>query len=225
VKRGVSAVYVPLLALLVGAGCAHPLGIERPVLTRTVARSAAELNNAAAAFGGLAIRLRQSVIISYQGRDLLLSGLLVLDPASGSARLVASQDLGPTVLALTVSATGYELLRPPPAPYDHPLLVAGVAAGVRRLFLAPPGSGATTFRQESRVYRGQFGEGAAARHCLLGGEPLVLLEATGQAENGPWRVTYGNYRQCPSGFLPMALVYEEAANRLRVTVWNESVEP
>jgi hypothetical protein len=214
-----------LLPLLLGAGCAHRLGIERPRLVATVERAPAELTAAAVPFGRRAIRLRQSVIISHQGHELLLNGLLELDPEAGTAQLVASQVLGPTVLALTVSTTGHLLLRPPPPPYDHPLLVAGVAASVRRMFLTPHGPAGTIFRRESRAYRGQFGEGPKARHCWLGGEPLVLLEASGQDEGNPWRVTYGNYRQDPCGFLPMALVYEETANRLRVTVWNESVEP
>jgi hypothetical protein len=224
VKPRARAIQLALLALLVGAGCAHRLGLEQPTLVATVARTPAELNAAAAPFGRLAARLRQSVLISYQGRDLLLNGLLVLDPEAGTAQLVAGQDLGPTVLALSISASGHTLLRPPPPPYDHPRLVAGVAASVRRMFLPPPGAARTTFSRESRAYRGESGEGLTARQCRLGGEPLVLLEASGQGESGPWRVTYGNYREGEGGLLPMAIVYAELEGRLRVTVWNESVE-
>lgn len=222
-RRGTVALSLAVLLLLLGAGCARQLGLELPTRVRTVERTEAELWAAEAPFHGRAIRLRQSVIISSQGRELLLSGLLVLDPGAGTAQLLASEDLGPLVLALSVSAEGHALLRPPRSPYDHPRLLAGVAASVRRMFLAPL-SPTTTFQREARVYRGQTGPGLAQRHCLLGGEPLVLLEAAGQGENGPWRVTYGNYRQGTAGQLPMALVYEEPENRLRVTVWNESVE-
>ena len=213
-----------LLPLLLSAGCAHRLGIERPLRVRTVARTPAELQAATAPFRGLAARLRQSVIISYQGRELLLSGLLVLDPVAGTAQLLASQDLGPVALALTVSADGYVLLRPARPPYDHPRLVAGVADSIRRMFLTPPDSASMTFERGPRVYRSLSGSGPAGPRCLLGGEPLVLLEADGQAENGPWRVMYGTYRQGAAGFLPMAIVYEEPKNHLRITVWNESVE-
>ncbi len=223
-KRRRRAICLVLLPLLLGAGCAQRLGIERPLRVGTVARTPAELQAAAAPFRGLAVRLRQSVIISYQGHELLLSGLLVLDPVAGTAQLLASQDLGPLVLALTVSADEHALLRPARPPYDHPRLLAGVADSIRHIFLTPPGSASMTFARQRRVYRGLSGTGPAGPRCLLGGEPLVLLEADGQAENGPWRVTYGTYRQGVAGLLPMAIVYEEPENRLRVTVWNESVE-
>ena len=223
-KQRASALRSAILCLLVGAGYAHRLGIDTPRLVPLVEKAPAELCAAAAPFGGVAARLRQSVIISYEGRDLLLSALLVLDPEAGTAQLVAGQDIGPTVLALTVRPGGYALLRPPPPPYDHPRLAEGIAASVRRIFLTPHCPAGTTFSREARAYRGRFGDGPAAGHSRLGGEPLVLLEAAGQGEGGPWRVTYGNYRQGPCGFLPMAIVYEEPANRLRVTVWNESVE-
>lgn len=216
------SVALGLLSVLVGAGCAQRFG--RDSRLRLVERAPADLSAATAPFRGQAIRLRQSVILSVQGREQLLSGLLVLDPEAGTAQLLASPALGPVLLALSVSADGHTLLRPAPPPYDSPYLAAGVAASVRRMFLAGPLPLETTFRRGWRVYQGWSGVGPEAQRYRLDREPLVLLEVAGQSAKGPWRVTYGSYRQTPVGLLPMALVYEEPANRLRVTVWNESVE-
>jgi len=111
-------------------------------------------------------RIRQVVLIELGEMQFPVQGLLELDTAAGTVRLVALDDFGVTLFRLTITRTGESV------DFILPLVPRGaevtrsVAASLRRIYLEP-GLAASSERGDWRVWYDEYSD--------AGGVPVPRL--------------------------------------------------
>jgi hypothetical protein len=171
--------------------------------------------------------IRQSVLLQMLGGRWTMNGLLRLDPAAGTARLVALDDMGIKFFDLTVNASGYQEHYLLPALGRLPGLTATVAASVRRIYIDPRPNERDILQIQSDRYLLRRSDVDGETLFLFGGEPLQLLQKSWQgrdADHAGWQVRYFEYRNVEGRVWPRGIVLNDEANGSRLTLWLESVK-
>lgn len=214
--------------LLAGlAGCATVPPFAAPTLVPLPPRTAAAVAASDWSQTQEPLTIRQSALLQMAGRSWMLNGLLLLDPAAGSARLVALDDMGVKLFDLSVTAAGSEVHYLLPPLERVPGLMATIAASVRRIYVDPRPNEHDILQIHPDRYLLRRSDAEGETLFLFGGEPLQLLEksrrVTGDARGG-WQVRYYEYRTLGGLDWPRGIVLSDEAAGLRLTLWLESVK-
>lgn len=213
--------------LLLLAGCATAPPFAGPILVPLVPRPAAEVAGSDWSGAQEVLAIRQTVLLQMLGGSWTMNGLLRLDPAAGTARLVALDDMGIKLFDLTVNATGYQEHYLLPALARLPGLTTTVAASVRRIYIDPRPNERDILQNQPDRYLLKRSDVDGETLFLFGGEPLQLLQKSWQgrdADSPGWQVRYYEYRTVEGRTWPRGIVLDDAANGSRLTLWLESVK-
>ena len=170
--------------------------------------------------------VRQSALFELQGMRVPISGVMRLDPAAKTARLVGLNDMGVKLYDISVDATSSRTNFLVGELASDPGFAEAVALSVRRIFLAPqPAAGdRLEITPESYLLTREGSSGATVRF-ILGGADRQLLEKSVRGPAESWRVGYYQYRPGPGRLFPGGIVLEDRQAGYRLTLWTEKVEP
>lgn len=165
-------------------------------------------------------RLRQTVEFDFHGRQLTMRGLMSLDPAAGTARLIAVDALGIKLFDLSVFRDHEALHFLLPDLERYPRLVEAVATAVRRMFIAPrpqPGD-ALQLREDGYELQARKGDVVVAFLFRGGRARLDTILATGPGV--AWQVGYYDYHREGELEYPEKILLEDriAGYRLRLRI-------
>jgi hypothetical protein len=184
---------LPLWALLLG-GCVAAPSPTRPAVPVPAGVSEARLVAGSWTLQSGVFLMEQRAEFDFRGHKLEMRGLMRLDTRAGRARLVAIDDLGIKLFDLTVTRDGQTLNSVLPQLAKYPRLGEGIAASVRRIFLAPRPSAGDTLQAEPTAYvLSRPWKGGTLRFTFGGRVPVLQsAEATG---GSAWRIDYFTYRR------------------------------
>ena len=150
-------------------------------------------------------------------------GLMELDTAAGRARLVAVNEMGITLFDLTVTRSGQTLNSVLPQLARYPRLAEGVAASVRRIFLAPlPAAGDRLSSSATSCVLERPWEGGTLRFTFGGAAPR-LRQTRVAGTTDEWQVDYYQYRRQAGTSYPAGIVLADARAGYRLTLWLDNV--
>ncbi len=193
-------------------------------LTQAPPRSATELVDGLWNSGSGSVLIRQSALFELQGMRVPIAGIMKLDLAARSARLVGMNDMGVKLYDISVDSTTSQTNFVVPDLARYPGFAEAVAVSVRRIFLepVPTKEDALTLTRTSYQLTRQSGDSTIS--FLLGGEYAQLLEKICRAKEGSWRVRYYQYQQQQGRLFPGGIVLDDDQAGYRLTLWIESVE-
>jgi hypothetical protein len=209
--------------LLLICGCsAVPFADTR--LVPAIPASAGELTSELWQSGQGTVLIRQSALFEFHGMRVPLVGIMKLDLAKKSARLVGMNDMGVKFYDLSVernSSTAHFVI---PELARYPGFAEAVATSVRRIFLDPEPEPDDSFITASDTYRFCRTKDGQAIRFVIGGADRQLLEKTSSGARESWRVRYYQYQRFEGNLLPAGVVLDDDKADYRLTLWIESVE-
>jgi hypothetical protein len=167
--------------------------------------------------------LRQAALFEFHEVKVAADGLLRLDPASGSARLVALNEMGVKLFDVTVtrgSLTENFLL---PELAKAKGLSASLAACLRAVFLdyePRPADKLTTRAETYELSRTE--SGGRLTSTFSGFETLLLKEYSGADQS--WTVRFSDYRRAEDLWVPGHTVFTDRRAGYRVSLWLKEVK-
>lgn len=213
-----------LLALLFLASGCSTVPFAPTQLTPTLPTSSAELCGKLWNSGTGSLMIRQSALFELEGMRVPIAGIMKLDLAARSARLVGMNDMGVKLYDISVDRTKSQANFIIPDLARYPGFAEAVAASVRRIFLEPvpsPGDALTLSPTSYLLTRDSADE---TLHFLFGGAQAQLLEKSYSGKAGSWRVRYYQYQERQGSLVPGGIVLDDDQARYRLTLWIESVE-
>lgn len=210
--------------LLLAGGCAG-VPFARTELTPTLPLSAAQLSGGIWSAGSGSLLIRQSALFELAGMRVPIAGVMKLDLAGKSARLVGMNDMGVKLYDISVDAASSQAHFVIPELARYPGFAEAVAASVRRIFLAPHPSPDDALERTSERYllTRESGAGGALRFSF-GGADAQLLETSCRGPAESWRVRYYQYQRRQGRLFPGGIVLDDDRANYRLTLWIESVE-
>ena len=207
-------------ALLVG-GCAPQFFPPAPQTAVPAGRTAAALATAdwVRQPGGPWL-LQQEVEFDFHGRQLLMRGLLQLDGAGETARLVAVDPLGIKLFDLEVTATGETVHYLLPQLARYPQLGKAVATSVRRMFLVPRPAAGDALSAQPDSYELRRPDGAGEVTFAFAGPQARLATIRVSGEGRDWQVGYYDYHRDGELEYPARILLEDrvAGYRLQLKI-------
>ena len=211
------------LLLLLASGCAT-VPFANTVTTPTTPSSVAELSGALWNSGSGKLLVRQSALFEFGRKSIPIAGIMKLDLAAKSARLVGMNEMGVKLydISIDVASSKTNFIIPDLAAY--PGFTEAVAASVRRIFLYPqPGQGDMLERTATHYLLSRNIAGGTVAFTL-GGADRQILEKTFRGDAESWRVRYYQYQKQQGQLFPGGIVLDDEVAGYRLTLWIESVE-
>ena len=210
--------------LLLASACATAR-FPATELTPTRPASAAQLSAALWDAGTESLMVRQSALFEVHGMQGPIAGIMKLDLASRSARLVGMNDMGVKLYDISVDP---ELSQAHFIIADlarYPGFAEAVATSVRRIFLAPEPAAGDLLEQAPKSYLLTRASASGSRLSFtMGGADAQLLEKTCRGDRESWRVRYYQYQRRQGRLFPGGIVLDDDQAGYRLTLWIESVE-
>jgi hypothetical protein len=169
--------------------------------------------------------IRQSALFEFEGARVPITGMMQLDLAVKSARLVGMNDMGVKLYDISVDATSSQAHFVIPELAGYPGFSEAVAVSVRRIFLVPEPAPDDTVERTSTTYllTRKKDDGATIRFTL-GGADAQLLEKSWRGPDESWRVRYYQYQRHQGQLFPGGILLEDERAGYRLTLWTESVD-
>ena len=194
-------------------------------LTALPPRSAAELSGGLWNLGTGNLLIRQSALFELKGMRVPMVGVMKLDLAARSARLVGMNDMGVKLYDISIDAASSQAHFVIPELAKYPGFAEAVAVSVRRMFLAPLPSPGDTLKGSKTGYLLSRDDGAGGTlRFSFGGAKAQLLEKSCRGPAESWRVRYYQYQQGRERLFPGGIVLDDDRAKYRLTLWIESVE-
>ena len=210
--------------LLILTGCAT-VPFAPTELTALPPRSAAQLSDGLWSSGTGSLLIRQSALFELKGMRVPMVGVMKLDLAAKSARLVGMNDMGVKLYDISIDAAKSQAHFVIPELAKYPGFAEAVAVSVRRIFLAPLPSPSDKLQGSATSYRLSRGDGAGGTLLFsFGGARAQLLEKSCRGGAESWRVRYYQYQQGQERLFPGGIVLDDDRAKYRLTLWIESVE-
>lgn len=216
----------PLIAmiLLLTSACATVPFVSTD-LTPTAPRTAAELTGALWNAGTGNVIIRQTALFEFEGMRIPITGVMKLDLAAKSARLVGMNDMGVKLYDISVDATSSNAHFIIPDLAGYPGFPEAVAISVRRIFLTPQPDPGDAFERTPTYYLLTRDDGSGGTfRFTFGGAEAQLLEKSFRGAAGSWRVRYYQYQHQQGRLFPGGIVLDDERAGYRLTLWIESVE-
>ena len=213
-----------LLSLLFLVSACSTVPFAPTELTPVQPKSAVELCNQLWSKGTDTILIRQSALFELQGMKVPIAGIMKLDLAAKSARLVGMNDMGVKLYDISVDQTTSKANFIIPDLAKYPDFAEAVAVSVRRIFLAPEPLPSDNLTISAKSYLLSRDSEEGQLKFLFGGAEAQLLEKTFRGKAGSWQVRYYQYQRLQGNLLPGGIVLEDELARYRLTLWIESVE-
>jgi hypothetical protein len=222
-KQNAACRLILAVLLLILAGCSE-LPFRPTQLVPVTPRTQGELSGGMWSSGKGPLLIRQSALFELRGMQVPLAGIMKLDTAAGSARLVGMNDMGVKLYDISVDRSTSHANFVVPDLARYPGFADAVAASVRRIFLdpVPAGDDALTLKSKSYLLTRESPEGKAS--FTFGGVDAQLLEKTFEGKNQSWRVGYYQYQRSGGLLFPGGIVLTDQRAGYRLTLWIESVE-
>ncbi|OGU12156.1 MAG: hypothetical protein A2075_09935 [Geobacteraceae bacterium GWC2_58_44] len=212
----------PLLLLLVSACSTVPFPATE--LTPAPPRTAAELSGGLWNSGSGSLLIRQSALFELKGMRVPITGIMKLDLATRSARLVGMNDMGVKLYDISVDPAKSRANFVVPELAGYPGFTEAVALSVRRIFLEPVPAADDALTLSRSSYRLSRESADATLGFLFGGARAQLLEKTCRGKGCSWRVRYYQYQQQQGNLFPGGIVLDDDRAGYRLTLWIESVD-
>lgn len=220
--RTMPAILLTLLLLLTSACATVPFADTVP--TPTIPRTAAELSGALWNSGREKLLIRQSALFEFGRMSVPVAGIMKLDLAAKSARLVGMNDMGVKLYDISVDVASSKTNFIIPDLAVHPGFAEAVAASVRRIFISPqPGPDDKLERTATHYLLSRDISGGTV-NFTLGGVNRQILEKTFRGAAESWRARYYQYQQQQGRLFPGGIVLDDEVAGYRLTLWIESVE-
>lgn len=187
-------------------------------------KSTAELLNGLWNSGDGKLLIRQSALFELQGMRVPIAGIMKLDLAARSARLVGMNDMGVKLYDVSVDSTTSHANFVIPDLARYPGFTAAVGVSVRRIFLEPVPSQEDALTISRTSYQLTRKSSDTTVSFLFGGAYGQLLEKSCRGKDASWRVRYYQYQQLQGRLFPGGVVLEDDQAGYRLTLWIESVE-
>jgi hypothetical protein len=168
--------------------------------------------------------IRSTAVFDFRGIRVPLTGVMKLDTARKSARLVGMNDMGVKLFDLAVDRTSSQPLFVVPDLARYPGFAEAVAASLRRIFLAPEPARDDALAIAPKSYRLTRFQDGAQLSFVLGGRHVQLLEKSARGLNDRWRVRYYEHQWQALRAIPRGIVLDDDMAGYRLTLWIESVE-
>lgn len=212
------------ITMLLLSGCST-IPFAPTELVATSAQTATELAARSSYSGSDALLVRQSALFRLQGMEVPIVGVMRLDPAANSARLVGMNDMGVKLYDITVhpkESTANFII---PDLAQYPGFSEAVATSVRRIFLLPKPSADDSLERTPMDYRlhRQDASGGSVRFTF-GGRDIMLLEKSFKSATESWQVHYYQYKPWLGKLFPGGIVLDDDKAGYRLTIWIENVE-
>jgi hypothetical protein len=220
-SRPLRALFAALLLLLSACSTVPFAPTE---LTATAPRTAASLCAALWSAGGPPLLIRQSALFELQGMQVPIAGIMKLDRAAGSARLVGMNDMGVKLYDISVDRTSSRANFVVPDLARYPGFSEAVAVSVRRIFLEPVPSADDLLTIKAKSYLLARQNAGESLQFTFGGPQAQLLEKSSSGKSGSWQVRYYQYQKQQGELVPGGIVLEDESAGYRLTLWIESVE-
>jgi len=210
--------------LLLLGGCATVPFASTP-LTPTLPRTAAELSGTLWSQGAGSLLIRQSALFELKGMRVPIVGIMKLNRAGKSARLVGMNDMGVKLYDISVDAAASQSHFVIPELARYPGFAEAVAVSVRRIFLTPEPAPGDILKctQTSCLLSRKTGAGGTLLFSF-GGADAQLLEKSSRGPAESWRVRYYQYQRQNGLLFPGGIVLDDQQADYRLTLWIESVE-
>ena len=194
-------------------------------LTPVPSRSAAQLSGGLWNLGTGNLLIRQSALFELNGMQVPMVGVMKLNLAARSARLVGMNDMGVKLYDISIDGTSSRAHFIIPELAKYPGFAEAVAVSVRRIFLAPLPSPGDAFQGSTTGYllTREYGAGGTLSFSF-GGAQAQLLEKSCRGPAESWRVRYYQYQQMQQRLVPGGIVLDDDRARYRLTLWIENVE-
>lgn len=194
-------------------------------LVQTTPRTAAELVGALWNSGTGSLMIRQSALFEFEGAQVPVTGVMKLDLAGKSARLVGMNDMGVKLYDISITETSSQANFIIPYLDIYPGFSEAVAVSVRRIFLSPEPATDDSVERTSSTYllTRERGDGTSIRF-ILGGTDLQLLEKYCRGPAESWRVRYYQYQRRQGQLFPSGILLEDKRAGYSLTLWTESVD-
>jgi len=210
--------------LLFSSGCAKTIPFRATELTPTRPLSAAQLTRERWNSVDGAVLMRQSALFEFAGLRVPVAGLMKLDPASKSARLVGLNDMGVKLYDISVSATASTANFVLPELARYAKFPEAVALSMRRIFLAPEPEPGDKLTRSATSYLLSRDSSACKLRFSFGGADAQLLEKSCRGGAESWRVRYYQYQNYLGRLYPGGIVLDDDRAGYRLTLWIENVE-
>jgi hypothetical protein len=222
-KRVAPCRLILAVLLLVLTGCSE-VPFRPTQLVPVTPRTQSELSGGMWSSGKGPLLVRQSALFELRGMQVPLAGIMKLDTAAGSARLVGMNDMGVKLYDISVDRSTSHANFVVPDLARYPGFADAVAASVRRIFLEPVPSGddALTLKGKSYLLTRVSPEGKVS--FSFGGADAQLLEKAFEGKNQSWSVGYYQYQRSGDLLFPGGIVLTDQRAGYRLTLWIESVE-
>lgn len=193
-------------------------------LTPVPPRTAAQLTAQQWSAGSGSLLIRQSALFEMKGMRVPIAGIMKLDRAAGSARLVGMNEMGVKLYDISVDRSTNSTNFVIPDLGRYPGFSDAVALSVRRIFLEPVPAASDALTLTPTSYLLSRGSADAKLSFLFGGAEAQLLEKSCSGTACSWRVRYYQYQQQEGILFPGGIVLDDDQAGYRLTLWIESVE-
>jgi len=213
---------VVTLLLVLFSGCTSIPFERTPQVPVVAGLDAVQLAARSWPEAGRRYRIRQTVLFELRGAKVPMTGLMDLDTVSGSARLVAVNDLGVKFFDLQLDRDGEQLHYLLPELARFPGFDRVVAEAVRRIFLAPRPDGSEELQVETERYLLRDRDRERSTEYVFAGPDTRLLAIERRSEES-WRLDFYQYRSVNGVLFPAGVILQDRRAGYRLTLWLDEV--
>jgi hypothetical protein len=158
--------------------------------------------------------VHQMAIVQFKGRKMPLTGVLLLDGAGRSARLVTMNEMGGKLFDITVTKTGRKEHFVFPFMAEQTRILDALALSVRRIFLQGPLATDHAHSDGKLIQLVHQAEGETVLFTFCA-EERTLRRKSGK---GGWIVEYQNHRPVGGVLFPHRITYEDGRSGYGLTL-------